>query len=131
MTNQLSAKRPAAYINGNIYTVNQSRPWINALIVSSDGMITSVGSTDEIRSEARTRGIDIYDLENQFVMPGIHDAHMHVLMAGLQLLSGVNLDEITAASNVAEAMSKGLCSCAHPHVYGGWNKGSTFMVSRQ
>jgi predicted amidohydrolase YtcJ len=31
---------------------------------------------------SKAKGLVIYDLRNQFVMPGMHDTHAHLLFAG-------------------------------------------------
>ena len=74
-----SSRDALAFVNGLVYTVNESQPWAEAFIVSSEGMFTSVGSTKDIRGQAETDDLVIYDLKGQFVMPGIHDAHAHPL----------------------------------------------------
>lgn len=71
-----------AYLNGRIYTVDANRPWAEAILVE-DGVIANVGTSADIRAAA---GADcaIVDLANRMVMPGIHDAHGHILLAGLK-----------------------------------------------
>ncbi len=71
-----------AYLNGRIYTVDADRPWAEAVLVE-DGVIANVGASADIRAAA---GADcaIVDLAGRMVMPGIHDAHGHILLAGLK-----------------------------------------------
>ena len=71
-----------AYLNGRIYTVDADRPWAEAILVE-DGVIANVGTSAHIRAAA---GADcaIVDLAGRMVMPGIHDAHGHILLAGLK-----------------------------------------------
>jgi predicted amidohydrolase YtcJ len=63
------------YINGKIYTVNEKQLWVEAVAIK-DGKFIAVGSN------AKTEGhkgneTTIIDLDGMFVMPGIHDAHLH------------------------------------------------------
>jgi len=87
-----------AYTNARIFTVNQCQPWAEALLVE-DGKITAVGSTADIRAVA-TGDTELIDLEGRMVMPGIHDAHLHLLYSGLKfrfeprLSSGAGPEEI-------------------------------------
>ena len=117
-----------AYINGKIYTVNASQPWVEAFVVSSDGHFSAIGSTNDIRAQAMREGLVIYDLRNDFVMPGIHDAHMHVLYAGLAMLGNVPLPLDTTAENLAERLREGACTCAYAHAFGNWILGEAFHV---
>ena len=68
-----------AYINGHIYTVNEKQPWATAMLVSK-GKIIAIGSNQEIQQQA-AKNTKIIDLENNMVMPGIHDVHLHPLEA--------------------------------------------------
>ncbi|GLI98477.1 amidohydrolase [Sphingobium sp. BS19] len=74
--------RPTAYVNGRIYTVDASRPWVDAIFVQ-DGKIADIGTSVDILAAA---GSDcaVVDLAGRMIMPGIHDAHGHILLAGLK-----------------------------------------------
>jgi len=63
------------FFNGQIYTVNEAQPWAEAILVV-DGIITMVGDNQEVR-ESASESAKIIDLEGAFMMPGIHDVHMH------------------------------------------------------
>lgn len=73
---------PTAYVNGRIYTVDASRPWVDAIFVQ-DGKIADIGTSADILAAA---GSDcaVVDLAGRMIMPGIHDAHGHILLAGLK-----------------------------------------------
>lgn len=68
-----------AYINGKIYTVNDSLDWAEAMYVCN-GIITAIGSNTEINALIK-KGTSVVNLQNKMVMPGIHDVHMHPLEA--------------------------------------------------
>ncbi len=61
--------------NGSIYTVNPEQPWAEAIAVQ-DGEIVRVGSVAEV-SALVGGGTRVVDLEGGFVLPGLHDAHIH------------------------------------------------------
>ena len=77
----LSAVQAADVIltNGKIYTVNETQPWAQALVVL-DGVIELVGTNEQANEylNAETQHID---LQGQLVLPGFNDVHMHPLEA--------------------------------------------------
>lgn len=90
----------SVYLNGRIYTVDESQPWAEAIAVMGD-RIAFVGSNEAARAfiGPATRTIDLRD---RMVMPGIHDAHTHLLWASLHHQYGCRLtDQETVASIVA------------------------------
>ncbi|KAF2105584.1 amidohydrolase 3 [Lophiotrema nucula] len=123
MATSLSSTGPensTAYINGRIYTVDPSHPWASAFIVSPDGSFKQIGSTEDILEGARGSGIVVVDLRGQFVMPGIHDAHMHLLYSGLALTSDANIGMDSTSENIAQKIKDGSCACHYAHAYGDW-----------
>ncbi len=69
------------YINGKIYTVDESRPWVEAVAIK-DGKFIAVGSADDVAA-VTGEGTEVVDLAGAFAMPGIGDTHIHpgLLMA--------------------------------------------------
>ena len=64
--------------NARIYTLDETNPWVDSLEYdTATGLITSVGEADGTSADKTI------DLGGRFVMPGIHDAHLHVVEAGL------------------------------------------------
>jgi predicted amidohydrolase YtcJ len=88
-----SAQRAAdtILVNGRIYTLEESRPWAEALAIAGE-RIVAVGTNEEVRSlkGAGTREID---LGGAFASPGFNDSHVHVDGTGA-LLTGVNLLDV-------------------------------------
>ena len=123
-----TSKDAVAYINGIVYTVDQSHPWAEAFIVSPDGLFTAVGSTKDIREQAIRDGMVIYDLRGQFIMPAIHDAHMHVMYAGFALLNQIELGMDTTPENLAGRIEQGAFGCAYAHAFGNWLTAGTFTI---
>src|SRR5688572_3224310 len=76
----IAAQEPAtpitlALINGRIYTMNPSRPWVEAIAINGE-RIVATGTTSEILAMSRTaRAID---LRGAFATPGFNDAHVHI-----------------------------------------------------
>ncbi|MEJ8567004.1 amidohydrolase [Elongatibacter sediminis] len=68
------------FVNGAIYTVNDTQLWAEALAVK-DQRIVFVGAEREAQAylDESTR---IIDLDGRMVMPGIHDAHQHLMQGG-------------------------------------------------
>jgi predicted amidohydrolase YtcJ len=75
-------------VNGKIYTVDNARPMASALAVRG-GKILFVGSDAEARALG-TGSTNVIDLRGMTVVPGIIDAHAHLLGLG-DMLRRVNL----------------------------------------
>ena len=67
------------FYNGKIYTVNDNQVWADAIYIQ-DGIIKYVGTNEEARAMASEDAEEI-DLAGAFMMPGIHDVHLHPLEA--------------------------------------------------
>jgi predicted amidohydrolase YtcJ len=120
---------PAADIvltNGNIYTVNASQPWAEAVAISN-GKYSYIGDV---------RGADSYigantqviDLAGKMAMPGIIDAHVHPMEGAMKDLYDCNFPFTATPADIAAAISK--CVAEQPEAIwirgGQW--GSDFFV---
>lgn len=87
---QTPAQRPADLIvtNARIYTVDDTRPVVAAMAVR-DGKVLFTGSVREAMA-LRGPSSRIVDLDGRVVIPGMVDAHAHLLGLG-QSLRNVNL----------------------------------------
>ena len=65
--------------NGRVYTVDPSNPWVEAVVIEN-GTLGFVGSNEGAEDFIKADS-EVIDLEGSFVMPGIHDVHMHPLEA--------------------------------------------------
>lgn len=74
-TTQAAELADTVYKNGNIYTVNESQPWAEAVAIK-DGKFLAVGSATEVEAVTGD-GTTIVDLDGKFMMPGIIDLHSH------------------------------------------------------
>jgi predicted amidohydrolase YtcJ len=63
------------YTNGEIYTVNEDKPWAEAVAIK-DGKFVFVGSAVDAKAVTGTN-TKVIDLNGGFAMPGIHDSHVH------------------------------------------------------
>jgi predicted amidohydrolase YtcJ len=63
------------FVNGNIWTEDDTHPHAQALAVSGDELL-AVGSNDEIRALA-SPDTAVVDLHGRFVVPGFQDSHLH------------------------------------------------------
>ena len=86
-------------VNGKIYTVDNARPLASALAVRS-GRILFVGSDAEARVLANA-STSVVDLHGATVVPGIIDAHAHLLGLG-NTLRRVNLAGSASYGEVIE-----------------------------
>lgn len=80
------------YLNGKIYTAKDNVPLQQAIAISSDGKIVSVGSNTEIKKIADS-DTKVYDLGNKILMPGLIDSHIHALATGVEMVLATLDDE--------------------------------------
>ena len=73
-------KLDAAYINGKIYTVDEQFSTAAAFGVSDD-RFAIVGSNEEVLAHC-TSDTPVIDLKGQVVLPGLTDAHLHIVGTG-------------------------------------------------
>ena len=63
------------YRNGKIYTVDEGRPWVEAVAIK-EGRFIAAGTNEEIAALVGDQTREV-NLEGRFVMPGILDLHAH------------------------------------------------------
>jgi predicted amidohydrolase YtcJ len=64
-----------AFLNGRIYTVDETQPWVEAVAIK-EGRFIGVGTDEEV-SAAVGRETRVVDLKGRFAMPGVFDLHSH------------------------------------------------------
>ena len=77
------AETVTVYLNGAVYTLDPARPLVEA-VACAGGRVVAVGRSDELQALARARR-DLVDLGGHTVVPGLIDAHLHLLGLGLAL----------------------------------------------
>jgi predicted amidohydrolase YtcJ len=85
------ASLPAAdalIVHGRIYTADPAHPWADAVAVKG-GRIVAIGDERSVR-RAAPRGAPVIDLGGKTALPGLVDAHVHLLLGSLEL-AGLNL----------------------------------------
>ena len=89
-------------LNGRIYTVDASAPWVEAVAIA-DGKYVFVGTSDEAQKyvDETTR---VFDLQGAMVMPGINDTHSHPWQGGLKVLYECNFAFDATPDEIAEVV---------------------------
>ncbi len=93
-----SMRADLVILGGNIITVDSVRPRVQAIAVKF-GRILAVGQDDELRPLVGT-DTRVVDAHGKTVIPGLNDAHCHVLSAGRSHFS-VNCGS-TVVKSIAE-----------------------------
>src|SRR5262245_59422603 len=96
-----SAAEPAdiVFINGNIYTVNETAPHAEAIAVKA-GKIVFVGSNKGVKAH-QGENTRVEDLKGATVVPGLTDAHYHLAGVGERELT-LNLEGLTSLNQFLE-----------------------------
>lgn len=116
---------PIAYINGNVYTVDENMMRAEAFIVNDDGYFDAVGTTSEI--QALASGMLIIDLKGEFVMPGMHDAHCHLLMASREKLFDAKLGVYGTTDEIVKGLKQHQHDqCGHLQSISNWLIGNFY-----
>ena len=102
------------FVNGKIYTVDNERSWVEAMAVTG-GVISAVGLSEDIASMAGSN-TRVIELEGKMVMPGIHDAHTHLLHAGLKWTHECRLPPNAGSDVILERLR----ACASEKEHDGW-----------
>jgi predicted amidohydrolase YtcJ len=78
----------ALLVHGHLYTADPNHPWAEAMAVKA-GRIVAIGDEKTARAAA-PRGAAVIDLHGRTALPGLVDAHVHLLFGSLEL-DGLNL----------------------------------------
>jgi predicted amidohydrolase YtcJ len=88
------------YLNGLIYTLDPARPRVEA-VACEYGRVVALGRSYELQALARSPA-DIVDLQGRTAIPGLIDAHFHLLSLGLAL----GWVELGDAATLAECVER-------------------------
>jgi predicted amidohydrolase YtcJ len=86
--------------HGKIITLNSGSP-ISSAVAIKGGRITRVGSDQEVRGSEAGQHTTLIDLHGKCVLPGLTDAHVHPLSAGLSEYRG----EIPSLASYADVQN--------------------------
>lgn len=116
-----------ALTNGRIYTVDPSLPWAEAVLIE-DRRFTLVGTEEEVRAAAPP-GTEFIDLQGRMAMPGLHDAHTHLLFSGLKFKYEARLTPGAGPDQIKHDLAD--CKCAELVADGeqAWIVGGEFLPS--
>lgn len=73
------------YRNGKIYTVDDANPWAEAVAIS-DGRFVFVGTDADVEVYFGPN-TQVVDLDARMVLPGLHDAHQHILKGQMRSIN--------------------------------------------
>ena len=94
------------YINGRIYTLNESNEVAEAMAIRGE-RIVAVGQSDRLRKSVRAK--ETIDLGGKTVVPGFIDGHAHFLSLGLSRLT-VDLVGATSEGEAAARVTERVAS---------------------
>jgi predicted amidohydrolase YtcJ len=113
-----------AYINGKVYTVDDDIPLAEAFLVDdASGIFSAIGTTRQILAKSPTQTVD---LKGQFVMPGLHDAHSHLMLGAFQKLHEASLGWNSGEKETIQKL-KAHCSQDACGVSGAWLIGNFYV----
>lgn len=94
-------KYKKAFINGDIYTVNQNQPRAEAVLTVMN-KIQFVGANEEVKNFI-DNNTEVYDLKGKLMLPGFTDGHLHTIMGG-QFLQSVDLSNAKSTGEFKELL---------------------------
>lgn len=96
------------YRNGTIFTAEPDEPFVEALVVNG----STIAFAGVLEEAIEVAGIDaeVVDLADRMLMPGIHDAHTHLLASGLKYLFETRLTPFASPEQIVQE----LAAHAHP-----------------
>ncbi|MDR2295777.1 MAG: amidohydrolase [Clostridiales Family XIII bacterium] len=105
------------YRGGTVITVNRNED-IADWVAVKDGRIAAVGAAKD-----EPKALEVFDLDGAVLLPGLYDAHCHVMPTGF-FLDGVNLLETKCLEEVLQLL-KNRCTRTRK---GEWVFGAGFMA---
>jgi len=111
------------FYNGLILTMDAERPGAEAVAVRA-GRILEVGSRSEVEALARPDTVRV-DLAGRCLVPGFHDAHVHLTQHGLEL-SHLSLHETPTLEEALRQVGAWVGGLEP----GTWLQGAGFSMSR-
>lgn len=100
----MAATSEVLYHNGAIYTLNTNQVWAEAMLVR-EGTIVFIGEETEAEAMASADATFV-NLRGGFVMPGIHDVHLHPLEAATENFQFILDDQIEDAEDYIPAIRR-------------------------
>jgi predicted amidohydrolase YtcJ len=92
--------RAGVLVNARIHTQVDDRPLAEAIAWDANGRIVAVGSRDEV--VAKAAGAPVHDARGATVVPGLIDAHAHLMGLGYALMRA----DLVGARSKAEVIAR-------------------------
>ena len=86
------------FTNGKIYTLESKQPIVETVVVEN-GIITDIGSHQDMMLQWGRAGSKIIDLQGNMVTPGIIDSHLHMSGVAFNILD-LNLIGVTSKAEM-------------------------------
>lgn len=112
----------AAFLNGRIYTVDETQPWVESVAVK-DGRFIAVGTDQEVGLLLGDT-TQVVDLEGRFVMPGVLDLHTHPFITPWYGSMNLSLQQ----SGDADAILEEVRAYAEAHPDKEWIVGGQWLL---
>ncbi|NEZ04164.1 amidohydrolase [Wenzhouxiangella sp. XN201] len=94
----LPAFAAGGLVNARIHTLSADQPRVEAMAWDEEGRITFLGNAEQLR--AQNPDLELYDAGGRTVLPGLIDAHAHVMGLGLARLQA----DLVPAGSVEEVI---------------------------
>jgi predicted amidohydrolase YtcJ len=110
-------------INGKITTLDKQQPQVSAIAIK-DGLISAIGSEEEIRKFAGKETPTI-DLQQYRVIPGLNDSHLHLIRGGLNYNMELRWDGLPSLALAMRRLKEQVDRTPPPQwvrVIGGWSE---------
>ena len=93
-----SAQKETIMYNAKIFTANPAKPFADAVGIRGNTII-AVGKFSDVKN-AMSAGAELMDIKGGFLMPGMVDAHSHVISGGQSLLKANLFEEYIPAEKL-------------------------------
>lgn len=108
--------------HARIRTMNPAQPQAEALVIEA-GRILALGEAAAMQAIAGP-GAEVIDAGGNLVLPGLQDAHIHLLNGGTDLVETAQLYDCTTTAQIAQAMAAHAATQSGPMIWGaGWQCG--------
>lgn len=108
--------------NGAIYTVNDARPWAEAVAIA-DSRFVAVGTDDEIDALVG-EDTEVTDLQGRMAMPGMFDIHIHPVDGAMAALYDCSFPFTSTVEEILEHVA----GCVSEAEAGEWIRGGQWAV---
>lgn len=90
--------------NGKIFTARTPSEFVNSIAVRQ-GRIIDAGSDKDVLSKHRENSTRLIDLDRRLVLPGFHDAHLH-MWNGAKIRGQLDFRAVSSRDSVLEMVSR-------------------------